>query len=221
MVNRTKEKQISIRLSEEEFEIMKSNIENSGISQRDYIADCILNDSKNMTLERELETANAKIKELEIALCEIRASSSSDYEKLKNEYAELEEKALEIQKQAKEYKVKFEEKVFEIQEQTEEYNTKIEEKEQSYKNLLYKAKNVKDKLKKEIEDKNEDIEYSKQLLKTLIINTFISLLYAVVISVIAAVRHFEPFAFAYIPVLILFIWNIAVIYGIIKYFSGK
>ena len=36
MVNRTKEKQISIRLSEEELEKLKANIETSGLNQRDY-----------------------------------------------------------------------------------------------------------------------------------------------------------------------------------------
>ena len=94
MVNRTKEKQISIRLSEEELEKLKANIEISGLNQRDYIAGCILNDSKNISLEQEVEKANAKIKELETSLFKINESSSVDYEKLKNEYDELMETAL-------------------------------------------------------------------------------------------------------------------------------
>ena len=73
MVNRTKEKQISIRLSEEEIEKLKANIEISGLNQRDYIAGCIINDSKNMSLEQEVEKANAKIKELKISLFKINS----------------------------------------------------------------------------------------------------------------------------------------------------
>ena len=203
MVNRTKEKQISIRLSEEELEKLKANIEISGLNQRDYIAGCILNDSRNMSLELEIEKANDKIKELETSLFKINESSSVDYEKLKNEYDELMETALEIQEQAKEYKAKF------------------EEKEQSYDKLFNAAVNLKTKLKNEIEDKNKDIEYLEQALKILIISIFIFTLYVAVISVIAVIRHFELFAVVYIPIPIFFVWNIIVIYRIIKYFSDE
>jgi len=203
MVNRTKEKQISIRLSEEELEKLKANIEILGLNQRDYIAGCIINDSKNIFLEKDIDRANARIKELEYSLQEVCKSNNTKYENLKNEYDELNETALNIQNQVEEYKAKF------------------EKKEQNYNKLLNAAINLKAKLKKEVEDKNEDIEYSEQALKILIISIFISLLYAVVISVIAVIRRFDIFALAYIPIPIFFIWNVIVIYKIIKYFSDE
>jgi len=58
MVNRTKEKQISIRLSEEELEKLKANIEILGLNQRDYMAGCIIDDSKNIFLEKDIDRAN-------------------------------------------------------------------------------------------------------------------------------------------------------------------
>ncbi len=203
MVNRTKEKQISIRLSEEELGKLKANIEISGLNQRDYIAGCIINDSKNIFLEKDIYRANARIKELEYSLQEVCKSNNTKYENLKNEYDVLKETALNIQNQVKEYKVKF------------------EEKEQKYDKMFNVAVKLKTKLKKEIEDKNKGIEYSEQALKILIINIFIFLLYVVIISVIAIIRHFDIFAFAYIPVPIFFVWNIIVIYRIIKYFSDE
>ncbi len=203
MVNRTKEKQISIRLSEEELEKLKANIEISGLNQRDYIAGCIINDSKNIFLEKDIDRANVRIKELEYSFQEVCKSNNTKYKNLKNEYDELKETAFNIQNQVKKYKAKF------------------EEKEQNYNKLLNAAINLKAKLKKEAEDKNEDIEYSEQALKILIINIFILILYVVIISVIALIRHFDIFAFAYIPVPIFFVWNIIVIYRIIKYFSDE
>lgn len=110
MVNRTKEKQISIRLSEEELEKLKANIEISGLNQRDYIAGCIVNDSKNIFLEKDIDRANARIKELEYSLQEICKNNNTKYENLKNEYDELMETALSIKNQAEEYKRKSEEK---------------------------------------------------------------------------------------------------------------
>lgn len=203
MVNRTKEKQISIRLSEEELEKLKANIETSGLNQRDYIAGCIVNDSKNIFLEKDIDRANARIKELEYSLQEICKNNNTKYKSLKNEYDELMEIALSIKNQAEEYKAKF------------------EEKEQNYDKLFNAAIDLKTKLKKEAEDKNKDIEYSEQALKILIINIFIFLLYAVIISVIAVIRHFDIFALVYIPIPIFFVWNVIVIYRIIKYFSDE
>ncbi len=203
MVNRTKEKQISIRLSEEELEKLKANIEISGLNQRDYIAGCIVNDSKNIFLEKDIDMANARIRELEYSLQEICKNNNTKYENLKNKYDELMETALSIKNQAEEYKAK------------------VEEKEQNYDKLLNVAINLKTKLKKEVEDKNKDVEYSEQALKILIINIFIFLLYVVIISVIAVIRHFDIFALAYIPIPIFFVWNIIVIYRIIKYFSDE
>ncbi len=203
MVNRTKEKQISIRLSEEELERLKANIEISGLNQRDYIAGCIVNDSKNIFFEKDIDRANARIKELEYSLQEICKNNNIEYENLKNEYDELMETALSIQNQAEEYKAK------------------LEEKEQNYDKLLNVAINLKTKLKKEVEDKNKNVEYSEQALKILIINIFIFLLYVVIISVIAVIRHFDIFALVYIPIPIFFVWNVIVIYRIIKYFSNE
>lgn len=173
------------------------------LNQRDYIVGCIINDSKNIFLEKDIDRANARIKELEYSLQEVCKSNNTKYENLKNEYDELMETALSIQNQAEEYKAKF------------------EEKEQNYDKLLNATIDLKTKLKKEVEDKNKDIEYSEQALKILIINIFIFLLYVVIISVIAVIRHFDIFALVYIPIPIFFVWNVIVIYRIIKYFSDE
>ena len=93
-MNRARPKQIKFRVTEDEFEDIKNQVEKSGLTQNEYITNCLLDKEiyviegiKEMTLE--LKRIGNNVNQITRAVHEGKAHCSEEVEEVQKELKEI------------------------------------------------------------------------------------------------------------------------------------
>lgn len=93
-MNRARPKQIKFRVTEDEFEYIKTQVEKSGLTQNEYITNCLLDKEiyvikglKEMTLE--LKRIGNNVNQITRAVHEGKANCSEEVEEVQKELKEI------------------------------------------------------------------------------------------------------------------------------------